>query len=476
MTITLALDIPWWGLLPFVALLACIAVLPLVPATAHAWERNRVKLGVGLLLGLPVALWLWTMGDEGELAVLHAVVEYGQFIALLLALFVVAGGIHLAGDIEATPRANVLLLGGGAVLASFVGTTGAAMLMIRPVLRTNAERRHRMHTVVFFIFVVANAGGLLTPLGDPPLFLGMLRGVPFEWTFTLFPQWLFVNLLLLAGFYALDVRKHATEDREALSLDRTNIQPLKLHGTLNFVFLAMIVAAVAFVPSIDVHTLAAGHAGWADWVPWREAVFALAAVLSLRLGDRWARYEGNEFAWPPILEVAALFIGIFLTMVPALQYLAEVAPSLPLNTVTFFIFTGGLSSVLDNAPTYATFFEMARTLGEGYPAEALVAGVPAHFLTAISLGAVLCGAMTYIGNGPNFMVKAVAEHAGVAMPGFGGYVLLALRDLAPILVALVCIFLSGQLWAQLAGWAIVAVLLGMAAVQVRRTPREPALD
>lgn len=160
---------------------------------------------------------------------------------------------------------------------------------------------------------------------------------------------------------------------DALRRDERDVEPLKVHGSINFVFLALVVAAVAFLPSIDLHILAEGHATWTDWVPWRELVFVLAAVLSLRVGDRWARYQGNEFAWPPILEVAALFIGIFLTMVPALQYLAGVAPGLPLNTVTFFLFTGGLSAVLDNAPTYATFFEMARALGEGYPADALVA-------------------------------------------------------------------------------------------------------
>lgn len=472
----LALPIPWWGLIPFVVMLACIAILPLVPATEHAWESNKVKLGVGLLLGVPVSVWLWTMGPEGQLAVLHAVVEYGQFISLLLVLYVVAGGIHLSGDIEASPRANTVLIAAGGLFASFIGTTGAAMLMIRPLLRTNSERKHRVHTVVFFIFVVANCGGLLTPLGDPPLFLGMLRGVPFAWTFTLFPQWLFVNGLLLLAYYALDVRMHAREDREAIALDHTNIERLRVHGKLNFVFLAMVIAAVAFVPSIDLHTLAEGHGGWTDWVPWRELVFVLVAVLSLTLGDRWARYQGNEFAWPPILEVAALFIGIFLTMVPALQYLAGVAPSLPLNPVTLFIFTGGLSSVLDNAPTYATFFEMAKAVGESQPGAELVAGVPVEYLTAISLGAVLCGAITYIGNGPNFMVKAVAEHQGVDMPHFGGYVGWAFRHLVPILVALVCIFLTGQLWAVLCGWAIVAVLVGRAVWMIRSTPVEETVE
>lgn len=468
----MALDVPWWGLLPFAVLLACIAVLPLIPATAHAWDRNRVKLAVGLGLGLPVAIWLWAMGTEGQLAVGHALVEYAQFIAMLTALFVVSGGIHLSGDLEANPRTNVVILAVGGVLASFVGTTGAAMLMIRPLLQTNSERNYRGHTVVFFIFVVANCGGLLTPLGDPPLFLGMLRGVPFTWTFGLIGQWLFVNALLLLAYYALDVKLHARENRAALRLDHTQTAPLKLHGTINFVFLAMVIAAVAFVPSIGLSAIEEGHAQWTDWVPWRELVFVLAAVLSLRFGEKWARYQGNEFAWHPILEVAALFIGIFLTMVPALKFLAGVAPGLPLNTVTFFVFTGGLSALLDNAPTYATFFEMARALGGNFPPETLVAGVPETYLIAISLGAVFCGAITYIGNGPNFMVKAVADHAGVPMPSFGGYVWWALRYLVPILVAMVCIFLSGEFGAVVAGWVLVAGLVAHAVWTILRTPKE----
>ncbi|MFT3861716.1 sodium:proton antiporter [Micropruina sp.] len=472
----LAMDVPWWGVLPFVTMLICIAVLPLVPATEHLWERNSVKLAVGLLLGVPVAIWQCATGPEGTLAVLHALVEYGQFIALLLALFVVAGGIHLAGDLVASPRTNTGLLAVGGMLASFVGTTGAAMLLIRPLLRTNAERRHRVHTVVFFIFIVANSGGLLTPLGDPPLFLGMLRGVPFAWTFTLFQEWLFVNLLLLIGYYALDVQRYANQDRDGSRLTRVKSEPLQVHGSINIVFLAMVVAAIAFLPSIDLHTLAEGQAAWSDWVPWRELVFVLAAVLSLRLSNRRARYQGNGFAWRPIVEVAALFVGIFLTMVPAMQFVAGAAPGLPLNGVTIFIFTGGLSAMLDNAPTYATFFELAKALGEGHPAEGLVAGVPADLLTAISLGAVLGGALTYIGNGPNFMVKAVAEHSGVAMPSFGGYLGWAFAHLVPVLIALVCIFLSGHWSAMLAGWAIVAALLARAGLTIRSVGAERTID
>ena len=197
------MQLQWWSVLPFAAMLAGIAVLPLVPATSHWWERRSSQLAVALVLGVPVAVWMWLA--LGWQAVFASVVEYGQFIALLLALFIVSGGIFLKGDIEATPRNNTAFLAVGAVLASFVGTTGAAMLLIRPLLNTNAERRYRVHTVLFAIFIVANCGGLLTPLGDPPLFLGFLRGVPFTWTLHLLPEWLFVNTMLLAGYFALDV-------------------------------------------------------------------------------------------------------------------------------------------------------------------------------------------------------------------------------------------------------------------------------
>nr|WP_231980045.1 sodium:proton antiporter [Tessaracoccus coleopterorum] len=296
----------------------------------------------------------------------------------------------------------------GGAIASFIGTTGAAMLLIRPLLNTNSERRNKAHTVVFTIFVVANCGGVLTPLGDPPLFLGMLRGVPFQWTFNLFWEWLFVNALLLVTYYALDRRAYAAEDPEAIRADDTDRVPLGLRGAVNLLFFVAIICAVAFAPSIDLHAIEAGHAAWWQWVPWREAIMLAAAAASYAFGDKVARFELNQFSWKPILEVAALFIGIFLTMIPALNFLGQVADRLPLNRITMFLFTGGISGVLDNAPTYATFFEMASAL----PGDPRVAGVPEVLLVSVSLGAVFGGALTYIGNGPNFMVKSVADSAG----------------------------------------------------------------
>lgn len=457
------MEVQWWSILPFVVMLGTIALAPLIPATAEAWEKQRVQLLVALVLGVPVALWFIIGGDTS--AVVHALIEYGQFIALLLALFVVSGGIFLKGDIEATPRNNTLFLAFGGLIASFIGTTGAAMLLIRPLLNTNHERKYRVHTVVFTIFIVANCGGLLTPLGDPPLFLGMLRGVPFTWTFGLWPMWLFVNILLLATYYALDTKYHARESPEALRSDATHKTSLGVKGKLNFLYLAVIVGAVALAPSIDIHAIEEGHAAFMDWIPLREIIMLGVAAISFFTGDKVARFTDNKFKWGPILEVAAIFIGIFLTMIPALKYLSQLAPKLPLNEVTFFIFTGGLSSVLDNAPTYVTFFEMAAELG-GEPSVAET-GIYEPYLIAISLGAVFCGAITYIGNGPNFMVKAVADGAGVTMPSFGGYVGQAFIYLVPTLAAMVLVFIANGLWTTVVGLVLALAILLRAVLAAR---------
>lgn len=450
------MQLQWWSILPFAAMLAAIAVLPLVPATAEWWEKRSSQLTVALVLGVPVAIWMWIAG--GWQVVFGSVVEYAQFICLLFALFVVSGGIFLKGDIEATPRNNTIFLAVGGVLASFIGTTGAAMLLIRPLLNTNAERRYRVHTVLFTIFIVANCGGLLTPLGDPPLFLGFLRGVPFLWTFNLVREWLFVNAMLLASYFALDTYFHAKEPAASVTADRTEVQPLGLRGASNLIWFAVIIAAVAFAPSVDATAIEEGTATLSSWLPVREVIMLAAAWASYRFGSKQARFEDNQFEWGPIAEVATLFIGIFLTMIPALHYLDEIAPSLPLNRITFFLFTGGLSSVLDNAPTYATFFEMAGQVA--HPGGAVVAGVPAVYLVSISLGAVLCGAITYIGNGPNFMVKSVAEGRGVEMPSFGGYVIQTFGRLVPVLTAMVLLFIAEPLWAKLLGGVLTLVLLG----------------
>ena len=447
------MDFPVWTLIPFVLMLLGIAVFPLVPQLAHLWERPRNQLLYALVLGMPVAIGLLVAAHPELVA--HALIEYVQFIVLLLALFTVSGGIVLRGDLAATPRTNTAFLAVGGLLASFIGTTGAAMLLIRPILATNAERRYRAHTVVFTIFVVANCGGLLTPLGDPPLFLGMLRGVPFTWTFSLLPVWLFVNALLLLSYWALDRRFHAREKPEALEMDTENRTPLSVAGASNLIWFAVIIFAVALIPSLDIDAVAHGQLEGVNWVPWRELTMLAAAACSFVIGSKAIRFEENEFTWAPIQEVGALFVGIFLTMVPALQVLRAAAPNLPLNEITLFVFTGGLSSVLDNAPTYVTFFEMATQIA----GEPRVANVPEALLVSISLGAVLCGALTYIGNGPNFMVKSVAEDGGVKMPTFLGYVRAAFQYLAPVLLAMLLLFIADPWWAKALGGVVVALLL-----------------
>jgi len=463
------LEVQWWSMIPFVVMLLSIAILPLIHATEHRWEQNSMKLMVALILGIPVGVWFWFAGEHTT--VLHALWEYVQFVLLLGSLFIVSGGIFLSGDLRATPRTNATFLGLGATLASFIGTTGAAMLLVRPLLNTNKERQFKVHTVIFLIFMVANTGGLLTPLGDPPLFLGFLRGVPFTWTFNLFPEWLFVNAMLLISYYALDTKLYRKEKASTILADVIQQTPLGIKGKIHFLFLAMIVAAVAVVPSLDLHAIETGSASFAQMVPWRELVFITAGALSYFLGDKVARFVSNEFSWTPILEVAALFIGIFLTMMPALKFLSQIAPKLPLNELTFFAFSGSLSAVLDNAPTYVTFFEMARQL-EGEPR---IADVPEVYLVSISLGAVFMGAMTYIGNGPNFMTKAVADSRGVAMPSFGGYVVWSGRDLLPVLVAMALIFIAPQFWLKIIG-ILLAVFLLARAVMVLRTPSEAAVE
>ena len=446
---------PWWSLLPFVAMLACIALLPIIPKTSHWWEKESSQLTVALALGVPTTIWMFVKAGTSPL--IATSVEYVQFIALLFALFVVSGGIHLAGDIKATPRNNTIFLAIGGLLASFIGTTGAAMLLIRPLLETNKERQHRVHTVLFTIFIVANCGGILTPLGDPPLFLGYLHGVPFTWTFALWKEWLFVLVLLLLSYYSIDRVRYASEDTASIEADDRDVQPLRLHGAINLLFFAIIILSVAFAPSWDGEALAEGHVhSWTELVPWRELIMFAVAGLSYKLSDKKVRFEENAFTWTPIMEVATLFIGIFSTMAPALRYLEQIAPSLPLTRMTYFVFTGGLSSILDNAGT-------------------LVAGVPEYYLIPISLGAVFCGAITYIGNGPNFMVKSVAESDGVPMPSFGRYIGYAFTLLVPILAAMAMIFVGESWLVRGLGIALAAGLVFLSLVRIRRAGLDEAV-
>jgi Na+/H+ antiporter NhaD/arsenite permease-like protein len=402
-----------WAL-PFVALLLSIAVFPLV--LPHFWESNLRKLGVAALLGTPV-LVLYLRAHPA--ALVDTAGDYVSFIVLLGGLFVISGGVFLEGDLEATPRINTTILASGAVLASFVGTTGAAMLLVRPLLQTNRERKHVAHTVVFFIFLVANVGGCLTPLGDPPLFLGYLQGVPFLWTLRLFVPWLFTVSLLLAVYFLWDVRAHAREKAADLRRDFYEVRPIRIAGKENLALLGGILVAVAFLGA-----------------PWREAAIVTLAAVSYARTDP-ALHKANRFTFHPILEVAALFSGIFVTMVPALDLLRARGAALGVHEPwQFFWATGALSSFLDNAPTYLTFL----ALGQGLGLSPEVAGVSHRVLVAISLGAVFMGANTYIGNGPNFMVRAIAEERGVKMPSFAGYMLWSGAVLLPLFVLVTLVF------------------------------------
>jgi Na+/H+ antiporter NhaD/arsenite permease-like protein len=401
-------SVPVVAVVPFALLLLCIAVLPLV--AHHWWERNRNKAIVGGLFAAPVAAWL-LLRDPHALG--HAALEYVSFVVLLGALYVVAGGIRITGDLRATPATNTALLAIGAVLANVIGTTGASMVLIRAVLRTNSQRREVGHLPFFFILIVSNCGGLLTPLGDPPLFLGFLRGVPFSWTLRLWPVWLGVVGYLLLTFYFVDRRAYRRERPDALRRDAAESEALGIQGLPNLVLLAGVVGAV-FLPT-----------------PWREAVMVTLAAVSQLAVARDVR-AANKFTWTPIGEVAILFAAIFVTMVPALQLLSARGGELGLSSPwQFFVVTGGLSSFLDNAPTYLTFFSVAESLGLAEE----VAKMPHVFLEAISAGAVLMGANTYIGNGPNFMVKAIADEQGYATGSFFRYAAVAVLTLSPAYVA-----------------------------------------
>jgi Na+/H+ antiporter NhaD/arsenite permease-like protein len=423
--------LPTWSVAPFALMLLAIAVLPLV--AGELWDSNRNKALLSVGLGAPVAAWIaW----HAPGVVVHAAHEYLAFVILLGALFVIAGGIVVRGTLAGTPGLNAGLLAIGAVLASLVGTTGASMLLIRPLLRANSVRRRKAHVVVFFIFVVSNAGGLLTPLGDPPLFLGFLRGVPFFWTLRLWPAWLFVNGALLLLFYVVDSSVFRREDIETPGdLDEIAVKhqvPLSVAGKRNFLYLGGVVAVLAVAGTLR---LPAGT---------QELGMLAMVALSWVTTPRELREE-NGFTWHPIVEVAVIFAGIFATMIPALEILNTRGGQLALTEPWhFFWASGSLSSFLDNAPTYLTFVSAASGL-VGTDASELAQLVRhergGDLLAAVSLGAVLMGANTYIGNGPNFMVKSIAERGGVRMPSFFGYLAYSGSILLPLFVAVTLLFL-----------------------------------
>jgi Na+/H+ antiporter NhaD/arsenite permease-like protein len=424
-----ALCFPLWSVFPFVAMLLSLAIVPMVlPAF---WDKNRNKALLSVALSIPVLAVVLPC----EPALLeHSLLDYFSFLTLLGALFVVSGGIHISGEFAGTPLVNTMFLAIGAVLANIVGTTGASMLLIRPYIRANHIRRHKVHLIVFFIFVVSNTAGLLTPLGDPPLFLGFLRGVPFHWTFRLFPHWAFVVGLVLVVFNVVEQYMFIKEDVETPGALAEQVQPrrrLHIQGSRNFLYLIGVVAAA----------MLSGYFGWPKGA--QESIMITMALLSWFTTSK-AVHRANHFHFHPIAEVAALFLGIFITMIPALELLNAHAVSLNLTRPwQFFWLSGGLSGFLDNAPTYLTFAAMASGLvgARSEDLRTLIADpLGQQLLIAISCGSVFMGANTYIGNGPNFMVKSIAERSGIKMPSFGHYMLYSSTILVPIFIVTTLVF------------------------------------
>lgn len=444
-------EISPWLILPFAALLACIAAMPLV---AHLWWEKRYPI-VTLILGA-VTTFYYLLVLRNSHRLLESAHEYISFISVVGSLFVVSGGIRIQVKGESTPLVNTVMLGIGGVLANFIGTTGASMLLIRPYLRANKYRLTAFH-VVFFIFIVSNVGGCLTPIGDPPLYLGYLRGVPFAWTITaLFPMWLIGMIWLLSVFYFFDRRNFSRAPASVRQLETSN-ETWKFEGLQNIGWLALILCSLFIEKPPFV----------------REAIMIFAGFMSWRTTKAHI-HEANDFTWAPLKEVAILFAGIFVTMIPALDYLQGHAHQMGLTNIpTFYWGSGILSSVLDNAPTYLNFMsaavgsfvdpsvveairhglahpqatlgatvnsphaaEIARSVAfiqQSYPngsaslpvshiETAYLLANHATYIVAISVACVFFGAFTYIGNGPNFMVKNIAQHAGAKVPSFFGYI------------------------------------------------------
>ena len=427
-----------WAL-PFVGILLSIATGPLL--YPHLWEHHYGKFAALWAALVIVPLFLTFEPSAATATLSHtALLEYIPFILLLLALFTTAGGIYLEGNLHDSVYTNTVLLAVGAMLASIVGTTGASMILIRPLLRANDDRRYNVHVVIFFIFLVSNIGGSLTPLGDPPLFIGFLKGVDFFWTTThLLTETLFVAGIVLGLFLILDIYFHRKEARLSPKTDPTPDSPLRLHGHINIALIGVIIAAIllsaSWKPGISFTILG-------TTVELQNALRDLALVavtLASIVLTRRAHREANGFSWGPIQEVAILFAGIFVCIVPVMAMLqagsqgpfamlvdlVTQADGRP-NNLAYFWLTGVLSSFLDNAPTYLVFFELA-----GGDAKTLMTAGAAT-LAAISSGAVFMGANSYIGNAPNFMVYAIARQAGVRMPSFFGYMLWSAAILGPV--------------------------------------------
>lgn len=440
---SLGTELPLWAAAPFVGLLIAVSILEMV--AQRWWGRLANKAVVAGLAAAAAAIHLVAgYGAVGGQALMHSLTDYVSFILLLTALFVISGGIEVRGSLSGTPLANVAMLAIGAVLANLIGTTGAAMVLLRPFLRANSLRQHKAHLVVFFILVVANTGGLLTPLGDPPLYLGFLKGVPFEWTFNLLLPWLFVNGIILMVFNLVDqffVNREEQADRDDGLLDELLVhEKLRVVGGRNMLFMAGVVGVI----------LARGSGLGTGGDPWpfgiQEVLLGALAVGSYVATPRGV-HERNHFSLRPMAAVAIVFLGIFVAMTSPLLLLNAHSDDLGITAPwQYFWASGGLSAVLDNAPTYLSFTAVAAgqlgltTEDPQYLAALLGVGNGGALLAAISCGSVIMGCLTYIGNGPNLMVKEVAEHRGIKMPNFFLYSVAAALVMLPVLIATTFIF------------------------------------
>jgi len=446
--------LPLWSAIPFAGILLSIAIFPLI--APKFWHHHFPKISVAwaLIFAIP---FLAFYKSEAVHEILHIYfLDYIPFIILLWGLYTIAGGIYVKGSMQGSPVINTIIILIGTLLASWVGTTGAAMIMIRPLLRANANRKHKVHIIVFFIFLVANIGGTLTPLGDPPLFLGFLHGVSFFWTLSLFPELVVAAVMLLIIFFIFDSYFYKKENQNEIKIE--NREPIRIEGAFNFLFLLGVVVGVLFsgIANLGEINVLGIHVAIQSLI--RDIWIIIMGLLSLKLTSQMIR-KSNEFSWFPIQEVAYLFAGIFMTIIPALAILKAgekgAMASLILaveNPNQFFWITGTLSSFLDNAPTYLTFFNTALGklgLTEPMVREAFAAGTIStsfpefeSLLVGISLGAVFMGANTYIGNAPNFMVKSIAEESGIAMPSFFGYMIkYSIPILIPVFIVIALIFL-----------------------------------
>ncbi|MDO5328549.1 MAG: sodium:proton antiporter [Coriobacteriia bacterium] len=448
--------LPIYSIIPFVGMLLSIAIIPLI--NSKFWDKYQFAIAIAWsIIFLVPFTYAYGFNESVEQLAETLLLDYVPFIVLLFGLFVVSGGIHIGGTIAGSTKNNVILLAIGTILASWVGTTGAAMLLIRPVLRANLWRSHRKHIIIFFIFLVANMGGCLTPLGDPPLFLGFLRGVPFFWTLqNIWPLLILNSVVLLVMFAFIDRHYMKKEDLDALELEEKTTEkrtPFKIIGYHNFVFVVIIVLAVVLngvIPQMPMFQDASGqvigieflgqHLGINYFV--QIVLILLAALLSMLTTKRDIR-ESNKFEWGPIAEVAKLFLGIFITMIPALALLRCNGANLGIdNPAKFFWASGTLSGFLDNSPTYVVFLTTAGALGYSGPDAIVttVGTVAPQILLAISAGSVFMGALTYIGNAPNFMVKSMAESAKIKMPSFFGYMAWSICCLIPVFILDTVIF------------------------------------